>query len=117
MAERRQSERHQLMFHAEVIDAETDTRVGQLLDISATGLMLAAEVPIEVDRRYRLRIPLPIPFDGYSELRLRVTAAWAAESLHPAFLRTGFRDLELAPEQQRAFERLIDEYRLRAAAE
>ncbi|MEX0607273.1 MAG: PilZ domain-containing protein [Halofilum sp. (in: g-proteobacteria)] len=117
MSERRQSERHQLMFHARVIDAESDTTLGQLVDLSATGLMLASAVPLEVGRTYRLRIPLPVSFDGHPELRVRATVAWSAESLHPGLHRGGFRDLELPEEQRRAFERLVDEYRLRAAVE
>lgn len=117
MAERRQSERYQLMFQASVVDDETDTTLGHLVDISITGLMLASETPLEIGRRYRLRIPLPVAFDGHSQLRARATAAWTAESLHPSFHRCGMRDLQLPPEQQRAFERLVDEYRLRAAAE
>ena len=117
MQDRRQSERHQLMFHATVMDAETDVALGQLVDISETGLMLASEAPLENGRRYRLYIPLPIAFDGYTEIRLRATVTWTAPALHPAFHRNGFKELELPAEQERAFQRLIDDYRLRAAAE
>lgn len=105
------------MFHATVVDAEEGVTLGQLIDISNSGLMLASETPLEVGRRLRLYVPLPIAFDGYNEIRVRATVAWTAPALHPEFHRNGFRDLELPAEQQRAFQRLVDEYRLRAAAE
>ncbi len=116
MQQRRHEERYQLMFHTRVVDADSGTTLGQLVDLSANGLMLAAKTAFEEGQRYRLLIPLPVPFDGHKELRLWGTVAWTASAPHhPSYYRTGFRDLELPDEQQRAFERLVDEYRLRAA--
>lgn len=117
MQERRQEERHQLMFHTRVVDADSGATLGQLVDLSPKGLMVAAESALEQGRRHHLLIPLPVPFDGHSELRLSATVAWTAPALHPSYHRNGFKDLELPDEQQRAFERLVDEYRLRAAVE
>jgi hypothetical protein len=115
--ERRKEERHQLMFHTRVVDADSGATLGQLVDLSSKGLMVASETAFEEGRRYRLLIPLPVPFDGYSELRLWARVAWTAPAMHPSYHRNGFKDLELPDEQWRAFERLVDEYRLRAAVE
>ncbi len=115
--ERRKEERHQLMFHTRVVDADSGATLGQLIDLSPKGLMLASETALEEGQRHRLLIPLPVPFDGHSELRLWATVAWTASALHPSYHRNGFKSLELPTEQQHAFERLVDEYRLRAAVE
>lgn len=115
MRERRQKDRYQLMFHVQVVDADTDDPVGYLVDISHGGMMLASEEPLEIGRRYRMRVPLPIAYLGYREIRLDAIAAWTAPSLHPAFHRTGLRDLELEPAQREVLDRLVDDYHLRAA--
>lgn len=117
MTERRRADRYQLMFHTAVVDADDGTTLGHLVDISVDGLMIASDQPLAPGRRYRLTIPMPISFDGHRELRVRATSAWTAPALHPALHRNGFRDLELPPEQQQAFQRLVDEYRLRAAGD
>jgi len=103
------------MFHVQVMDADTDDPIGYLVDISPGGLMVASEGPLEVDRRYHLRVPLPIAYLGYREIELEAIASWTAPSLHPAFHRTGFRDLELKPAQREVLDRLVDDYHLRAA--
>lgn len=113
--ERRQDDRYQLLFHLEVHDADGRRPLGYLVDLSRGGLMLATETPLEVDRRYRLRIPLPIAYLGRNEIELDAIAAWSAPSMHPAYHRTGFRDLSLDPEQREVLDRLVEDYHMYAA--
>ena len=111
-SERRTNERHQLVFHIEVIDAGSEASLGYLVDISTEGLMLASEAPLKSEHRYRMRLPLPVVFDGYDRLDVEATVAWTAPSMNPAFYRTGFRELQLVSGPNDALRRLIDDYHL-----
>lgn len=116
MHNRRHEDRHHLLFQTAVLDADTETVLGQLVNLSGDGLMLASDRALEAGRRYHLRVPLPVAFDGHEALRLSATIAWSAPATGPAFHRNGLRDLELPAEQNEAFRHLLDDYRLRAAA-
>lgn len=113
--ERRNDDRYQLLFHVQVHDADGRRPLGYLVDVSRGGLMLATEEPLETNRRYRLRIPLPIAYLGCNEIELDAIAAWSAPSMHPAYYRTGFRDLSLEPAQREVLDRLVEDYHMYAA--
>lgn len=113
--ERRTDDRYQLLFHVQVHDADGRRPLGYLVDLSRGGLMLATEQPLEANRRYRLRIPLPIAYLGRNEIELDAISAWSAPSMHPAYHRTGFRDLSLEPEQREVLDRLVEDYHMYSA--
>lgn len=113
-AERRASERYQLLFNLELIDVRSDKPLGYLVDISGEGLMLASEKSHKVEGRYRMRMPLPVEYDGYDALEIEATVAWTKPAMNPAFHRTGFRELQLVSGPHRALDRLIEDYHLQA---
>lgn len=110
--ERRSCDRYQLLFNLELIDVRTDKPLGYLVDISGEGLMLASEKPHKVEGRYRMRMPLPVEYDGYNALEVEATAAWTKPAMNPAFHRTGFRELQLVSGPHGALDRLIEDYHL-----
>jgi len=110
--DRRGMERYQLVFNPELIDVRTGQRIGYLIDISTEGLMLASEEPQKVEGRYRLRIPLPVEYDGYESMEVEATAAWTKPAMNPYFHRTGFRELQLVSGPHEALDRLIEDYHL-----
>lgn len=112
--DRRNDDRYQLLFHLQVHDVDARKPLGYLIDLSRGGLMLATEGPLEIDRSYRLRIPLPIAYLGCNEIELNAVAAWSAPSMHPGYHRTGFRDLSLDPEQRDVLDRLVEDYHMYA---
>lgn len=111
-AERRASERYQLLFNLELVDVRSDRPIGYLVDISSEGLMLASQQAHKVEGRYRMRLELPVEYDGYNALEIEATAAWTKPAMNPAFHRTGFRELQLVSGPHRALDRLIEDYHL-----
>ncbi len=112
LAERRSRNRYQLQFNLELVDVRNGESLGYLVDISGEGLMLASERAYKVEGRYRMRIPLPIEYDGYEALEIEATAAWTKPAMNPAFHRTGFRELQLVSGPHGALDRLIGDYHL-----
>lgn len=111
-SERRVSDRYQLAFNIEPVDARTGEPMGFLVDLSLEGLMLASESSMRVDGRYRMTLPLPVDFDGYDAIDVEATAAWCKPAMNPRFHRVGFRELQLVSGPPRALERLIEDYHL-----
>lgn len=112
--ERRAADRYVLAFNLEPVDVRNGEPLGHLIDISPEGLMLASESPRRVEGRYRMRLPLPAEFDGYSAIEVEATAAWCKPAMNPRFHRTGFRELQLVSGPPRALERLIEDYHLQS---
>ena len=105
MNERRQEGRIHLEDQLTVREAETGRALGDLIDISDHGMMLAAAEPLEVRRRYRLWIDLP--GDPAGGLELSAEAAWGLRSLDTAGHRIGFRGLAISAGQEQLLSRLI----------
>lgn len=73
--------------------------------------MVVTENPLPVGRAFRVRIPLPVAFDGLGELTSWwATVAWTRPATHPACHRNGLRALSLDVEQRRVLTRLVDDY-------
>ncbi len=112
MNERRRANRHQLLFNARVYDADRGQLIGHLSNLSADGLMVITEEPLTVGRAYRVRVPLPVAFDGLGELTTETTVAWTEPATHPTYHRNGLRALSLDAEQRSVLTRLVEEYDL-----
>lgn len=113
MNERRHANRHQLLFNARVYDADNGHVIGHLSNVSEDGLMVVTEQPLPVGYSHRVRIPLPVEFDGLGELTTETTVAWTERATHPAYHRNGLRALSLDAEQRRVLTRLVEDYDLR----
>ena len=111
MDERRRHDRHQLLFHAPVVDSDRGP-IGQLIDVSPTGLMIATEQPLEAGQQFRLRIPLPVVCAGVRELSTPAIAQWSEPTGHPAYHRNGLANVQFDEDQLRALTMLVDDYRL-----
>lgn len=114
MKDRRRARRHQLLFHTTVVDAESDRTLGVLRDLSAEGMMIAAEDPLEEGQSYRLRIDLPVPVRGHQVIYTDSRVVWA-HSRWLGFCHAGLSALGTDEEQQRTLSALIEEYELRLA--
>lgn len=113
MNERRRANRYQLLFNARVYDADRGHVIGHLSDLSAKGLMVITEKPLPVGHTCRVRIPLPVAFDGLGELTIETTVAWTEPATHPAYHRNGLQALSLDAGQRRMLTRLVEDYDLR----
>jgi hypothetical protein len=83
MDERRRQVRHTTVFQAEVTDAITNERVGNLADISNGGLMIRTSRPLEAGRQLQLRLELPARQADGVEARVETVVRWCEADLAP----------------------------------
>ena len=113
MNDRRRANRHQLLFNARVYDADQGDVIGHLSNLSEDGLMVVTEQPLPLGHTHRVRIPLPVEFEGLGELRTETTVAWPEPATHPAYHRNGLHAHSLDAGQRRVLTRLVEDYDLR----
>ena len=113
MNEHRRLKRRHLLYYLRVIDRDAGQPIGNLVDITAEGLMLISPHPLGTGRVYRLRMELPPEVTPDDRLELDAESVWTRRDVNPALHVTGFRLLEPATASRHAIELLIDDYGFR----
>lgn len=79
--EQRHFQRKKLAEPIGVVDCRTGQEIGQLLDLSQAGFMLASSVEIALNQSYRLQLPLFTDLDGCDiPVELVADALWCEPS-------------------------------------
>jgi len=84
--------------------------MGHLMDISADGLMLLSDGPIEVNEEYRLRMRLPKEVSGSDEIVFGAVSRWCRQDDNPDFYVTGFQIQDMDDETRESVAHLIEEF-------
>lgn len=104
-ADQRQTPRNQLNQYLRVLDADTRSPLGRLVDISQKGMMLIGSTPLALQEEYRMAIALP----SGDELRLTATCIWTRSGItHAGHIGNGFRFVAIPGEQLALFNELIE---------
>ena len=74
-----------------VLDMETGKPMGRVVDITADGLMLVADHPIEIGRQFRINIILPVIVQARGEVTAEGVAVWCQHDENPNYYKIGFR--------------------------
>lgn len=98
--------RYTLGASIRVIDVDAATPVGEIVNVSVHGLMIAAAEPLAIDRRYRLRLVPPEELG--TPIELDAEAAWSVRSLDPPCIQIGFRDMRLTESERVRLDRLVE---------
>jgi len=75
--ERREYERYSVMFYLEVRDQESDSSLGQILDIGMGGLRLLSDKPMPVNARFHLVLDISLESGKKGELPVEATSVWS----------------------------------------
>lgn len=107
MKEFRRSRRRQVAGIVQVTDSMTDVVIGQIGNVSESGMLVMAGAPLVVDALYQLRFGLP---HGTAQLPFEVGAhlLWHDQASAPGQAWTGFRFIAVSDEQMRQLRRWID---------
>jgi hypothetical protein len=105
--ERRNHERYAVDNYLRVLDKDTSTLLGHVVDISTAGMKLLSDSPINNRREYRM--VLDISMDGGPRQKVALTgrSTWSDEDINPGLYTTGFCFLSLSPEAKAQIEELI----------
>ncbi len=73
-----------------VYDLNTKLPVGQILDLSAIGMKLMTEDPMDMNRMYYCRIPLDKPVKGKTEIFLDAECRWCVPDPKSGWYHSGY---------------------------
>ncbi|GAB2501405.1 PilZ domain-containing protein [Lysobacter humi (ex Lee et al. 2017)] len=106
--ESRRSRRRRVEERVEVVDAMTELAVGQLGNLSESGLLLLASAPLHEDCLYQLRFALPdVPGRGVP-LEVGAHLLWRNAAAPPGQAWIGFRFLSIEDGQLERLRAWID---------
>ncbi|KFL35710.1 PilZ domain-containing protein [Arenimonas donghaensis] len=96
--EYRRAKRRKVGFDVEVTDTMTGHVIGKLSNLSETGMLLILGEPVTSDALFQLRFTLDDEAGNGREVELGAHELWADEAAAPGQVWTGFRFIDVAPE-------------------
>ena len=105
-ADQRRSQRVTIPEHPQVLDAHTGAVIGQLVNLSSDGVMIAGTRCIQQNTVLQMRIPLRRGGDDL-EIRIGAESLWCEDANDSGMHWTGFQIIDIAPEQQRILDSIV----------
>lgn len=90
-----------------IVDLDSGKHIGNLLNISMSGLMLLSQAPIELDKLYRLEIQLASEVNGKSVLQVGADALWNNALSGDKYFWTGFQIIDISEEDLQIIQQLL----------
>ncbi len=107
--EQRRHVRRNMLCYLEVVDSDTDTLIGHLVDLTPSGMMLSSTHPVPAEPAFRnVAIGLPRTFGG-GHVVVRARRVWSRPDINPSLHAAGFEFVAGAASSE-ALERLIEEW-------
>jgi len=91
----------------EVSDQHTNSTLGQVVNISAEGLMLMSDEPFSVGSVYELDLRLPRLVKGHSKVSFGAEVIWTTPASQPGSYWSGFRIIDVSEEDVLTIDELI----------
>ncbi|MHC1782711.1 MAG: PilZ domain-containing protein [Anaerolineaceae bacterium] len=110
MVEKRKYQRRHLIYYLRVFDRDTVNLIGHLVDITAEGVMVISENPIEVGKTFHMRMILPKEFFGKEQINFEAVSRWADKDINPSFYDTGFQLQDISEENIQIITQLIEDF-------
>lgn len=112
MKEKRKIKRRYLLYYMRVYD-ETRQQIGNLVDLTPKGAMLVSEHPLPIKTNFHLKLELSEDVADKPYLEFNARSLWCQPDIEPHFYNTGFRILDLSPEDVKIVNRIIEVYGFR----
>lgn len=106
-AENRKDKRF-LMRDLDVFIRESDERLGNVVNLSRSGMMIAHDNAIAVDSMQEFKIPLGHVISGLSDFEADVRVKWFRENHESGLYGTGLEFLDSTKEQWALIQVMID---------
>jgi hypothetical protein len=115
MQERRRLKRRTLIYYLRVLDRDSGTEIGHLVDITTDGILVMSTTPLEVGRRFRLGMQLPLPGDapGSESVEFEAESIRSSRDVNHDFVDTAFKVTSLSERHRHHIETLIEDYGFR----
>lgn len=106
--ESRRAQRKPVNIAAEVVDALSGRRMGQLGNLSASGMLLIGSEAPRAEAIYQLRLPLPGLGGDTPVIEVGVQEQWHEEAATPGQVWAGYRIIAIGEEQAAQLQRWLD---------
>lgn len=106
-ADQRRNQRVTIAEHPQVLDAHSGAVVGQLVNLSSDGLMIASSWCIERTSVHQMRIPLTCGGEPL-EIRIGAECLWCEDANESGIHWTGFQIIDISPEDQLILDRVVN---------
>jgi hypothetical protein len=110
MTTKRKEKRKNLIYYLPVYDRNSGEMLGQLVDITTSGLMLVCENPVQDGEYFEMRMDLPSEIEGKKEIEFNARSEWCKKDVNPKFFAAGFSFENISREQIRVIDSLIYEF-------
>jgi c-di-GMP-binding flagellar brake protein YcgR len=107
LEERRKIKRRHLVYYLKVFDVDTDLLLGHLVDITAEGMMMVREEPLEEGRVFQLRLELPQQVLMKDTLNFSAECRWCEKDVNPDLHKSGFQFLSISDKDQSVIDNLV----------
>lgn len=97
-SELRRARRRRVETRVEVVDVMTGELVGQVANVSETGLLMLARLPVREDCLYQLRFSLPDREEGYLPIDVGTHLLWINDAAAAGQSWVGARFLSITDE-------------------
>jgi hypothetical protein len=88
--DQRQIERHQLSSYLAIYNARTGRAMGQIGNLSTSGLMLISLLPVMVGHVFDLQVRIPDPEQGERLINFQALSHWCQADIAPGHFDSGF---------------------------
>ena len=106
--ESRRAKRKPVNIAAEVVDAISGRRMGQLGNLSASGMLLIGHDAPRNEAIYQLSLPLPGLGDTPTSIEVGVQEQWHEDAATPGQVWAGYRIIAIGDEAAVQLQRWLD---------
>lgn len=99
-ADKRHAHRVTIPEHPQVVDAHTGGLLGQLVNLSSDGLMLAGNQCIACNTVWQMRIPLVVG-DSRKIISVGAESLWCEDANGSGLFWTGFHIIDISADDQK----------------
>lgn len=107
MDEHRKLKRRHLIYYLRVFNDDTNEVIGHIIDIHTEGHLLISEQPIPSGQVYKLRMILPTEVNRTKDITFEASSMWTKKDIIPSFYNTGFKFINMDPNNIETIRQLI----------
>jgi hypothetical protein len=108
MPERRTVPRKKFNLYLRVMNDDTGTQMGHVIEVSATGLQLETTAPLPLEQDYYLRLELTPELADRPYIVFIARSKWCrVDDIQPNLYHVGFAVAEILPEDKPIFVNLV----------
>jgi len=113
MKDKRRIKRRYLLYYMRVFDTDSKQQIGNLVDLTPMGAMVVSEQPLPVKVTYHLKLELSEDVSDKPFMEFTARSLWCRPDIEPHFYNTGFKILNLEPEDAQIVQRIVEIYGFR----